>query len=307
MPQYDHHPFLTGVPLGHPLYRSVFTLVGRHDGKSYPTGTACLIAPNYLVTAKHIFRHLKKEVAGLNIDETSPEIQESSEGPDWDILTEYGIGLEALRIHDDGHKQVFVVTGYVHIKIKTTDLAILRIEPHYGYQQPKRIDWHSLTLDLIPPKAGTKIVGYGYPDHPDYRLEHPDYFLTDHFAYQSTGEVLQVNLENNIRNFHTTMLTESGLSGGPVFVRRAGGYVCCGIISKGGAAYSSIAPLWQLAWGMTDPLPGLPSRDGKVFFADLMHSGIIQTLGSEHITVFNKAGFGLHCRFDDEALLKHGY
>lgn len=307
MPQYENHDFLTGLGLNHPAYRSVFTLVARKDGLTFPIGSACLIAPELLVTAKHILHHVKTKVAKVYFDEDSPDVKESEEGPDWSIKPTDVEGIEAFRIHEDGRKQIFGVKGYIQIGLKHTDLMVLHIVPHPGYQQAGDTEWHSLALDLVPPKAKSEIIGYGYPDHPEHKLTHPEPFLPDHFIYQSTGEVLQVNLEPNMRNFQTSMLTESGMSGGPVFVKRGEDHVFAGVISRGGKSWSAIAPLWQLAFAETSPLKRYPGKNGKLRFADLILDGTIQSKGKEQIELYEKSDGKIWCKFLEDHLLKEGY
>lgn len=222
MPQYTQHDFLRMAPLDHPAHDFVFALVAQRNGVCYHVGTATLIGPGFLVTAKHVLRYMFKNVAGLETDETSPDVLESDHGPDFNLLPEYGVGLDALQFLPDCQVRRYAVIGYVQIWHKPTDLMVLHIQPHPGYPPPTELKWNIPVLDLVPPQVGRSIHGYGFPDHPDHKLDTPDGWLQDYFLYQTVGIVEQLNLEENLRNFHTSMRTTSGLSGGPVFASRDG-------------------------------------------------------------------------------------
>jgi hypothetical protein len=308
MPQYKNHDFLRILPAQHAAYEFVFALVAIREGVSYYLGTACLIAPGFLVTAKHLLEFAYKNVAGLKTDETSPEVKESLKGPNYNLLPEHGVGIDAVQILPDRSTQRYAVTGYIEIYYKYTDLMVLQIIPHPGYPGPDKIEWKARTLDLVPPQVGRSVHGYGFPDHPEHPVITPDPWLQDYFLYQSLGDVEAVNLEPNLRNYQTSMKTASGMSGGPVFVSRNGKDHFCGIVSRGGFVdWSFVAPLWQIAWASTDALRGLPDRDGRLLFVDLMHQNIIRSIGSEHLSINGGSKLDLTVSFDDVSLLRTGY
>jgi hypothetical protein len=309
MPQYTEHEYLRLAQRDFEAYDFTFALVAYNDGVYYPVGSACLIGPGFAVTAKHVLRYMHKVVAGLTTDEDSPDVKESKEGPNFNLVPDDGVGLDALQYLPNGSIRRFAVSGYIQIGYKYTDLMVLRLAPHASSPLPNPMQWRLPTLDLVPPKAGRKVHGYGFPDHPHCPKISDDPWLSDHFLYQSLGEVQRVNLEDNFKDFQTSMRTMSGMSGGPVFATHDREDRFCGIIVRGGPLtdWSLIAPVWQIAYAVTNKVSGLPERNGKLYFADMMIQGIIPAIGAEFLTFYDKPDAEPGLTFVDQRFMENGY
>jgi len=250
MPQFKKHDFLNFVDPKFNLYKFVLAVAVQYEDRWYHAGSCCLLASNVAVTAKHILEFIYLQVAGKQVDFYDPDLQSSEHG--FLFTPPPGVGIDVFQFLDEGKKcRRFSVTGFYRVGFKDVDLILLRIEPHelcnYKYES---IETDVPIFDLIPPSVGLNVEGFGFPDHPKFQYsELPKKHYSDYYLYQGSGKVEAINWESGSAqhaSFLTSMRTNSGMSGGPVFVSRGQDKVCCGIISRGGYTdYSFVTPIWR--------------------------------------------------------------
>lgn len=315
MPQFEKHDFLTIMKTDVSLYKFVLALAAQYEGSWYHVGSCCLIAANLALTAKHLVEFMYRHIAHEEIELYNPDVQDSKHGYLFNLPE--GLGLDAYQFVD-GHKDFrrFSVLGYYGMGYKDTDLILLRIEPHAlcPFKDKPREDAEVPIFDLIPPRVGRKVHGFGFPDHPKHdgsKLPDGEH-LSDYYLYQSSGVVEAINWEAGSAqhsSYQSSMRTLSGMSGGPVFTEIDGENYCCGIISRGGAVdYSLVSPMWLAAGAQVHPVTDMPVRHGASGIIDLMRAGLIKTVGSERISLLeDKKNNEFVIVADEQTLLREGH
>lgn len=284
----------------------------QYEEEWYHAGSCCLIAKNLAITAKHILEWMYLQVAKQTLDLYDPDLKDPDHG--YKIRLPGGLGIDVFLFLTNGNARRFSVAGFYKVGFKENDVILLKLAPHPNCDyRNEPIELEVPTFDLVPPRVGLHVKGVGFPDHPEH--EHsklPAEHYSGYHLYRSEGEVEAINSEVGsapVASFQTSMKTTSGLSGGPVFVEREQGNVCCGIVSRGGMVdYSLITPLWTIAAAQIHPVDNMPIRYGASCMLDLMQAGIIPAIGAEKLKLINyieKEEFRILC--ENPELLRNGF
>lgn len=307
-PAFIDHEFLELLPPDCEAYNFTYPMVATYHEKYFHVGSACLIGERFAITAKHILEYMFMTVAGKKIDMYDPDILSSPHGHRFPPPE--GMEIHLLQfINSRGDARRYGVTGIVGVGYKESDLLILEIAPHPACPHRAEPMPKSPVLEVGCPKVGNTIYAFGYPEHPDYKLEAHNAWLSNNWLYASTGIVTKINFERGSTQFisyDSSARTMSGMSGGPVFTKREDGLTFCGVIGRGGPQvdYSVIAPLWLIATACADKWPGMPEKEGFTWLAELMKDGTIPTKGAEHLRIDYDE---LKVVFDDPLNVRNGY
>jgi hypothetical protein len=150
--KFSKEPSFKETGLDSPITEFALAMMVLKDEYCYASGTAALIGPRLAITAKHVFDDYWD-----NLEE--PEIQDSNS--------------DASVVYRSGHFTIYVsqfLYKYKELIIWTvkrawsspcTDITLLSLNPAnqnaVDYQYSRR-----LSLNLIPPEVGSRVVGFGY-------------------------------------------------------------------------------------------------------------------------------------------------
>ena len=274
-----------------PIFDCVFSVGCFTEDKFLASGTAVVIAPNLAITAKHVVEDFIKKFQ--NIDLT--QINRNEGNTKIEILN---TNLIALQYQDNGHSLNIWRTQEVYFCLHT-DIAFLFLLPFN--KESENFKWETCNIDLVPPKVGSKIVGFGFHSSSIQKEINEFGEITLRWKDQpatTIGEVIEyhpVKRDESRINFpclQTNAKFDGGMSGGPVFNET--GHLCGLICSslepsnKDEEYVSYIALIWPCLITQlnipykelinTMPYPAL----------HLAQFGSINALGIERITIEKK-------------------
>lgn len=272
----DKSPSFIDQPPDSPINRVSARLVIFPDPKSaHQSGSCCRIAQNLYVTAAHVVTDWI-EMFGASSPEQSLEI--------W-----------AIHINPGPEYSIFVVE---HAWLSpSSDLALLRTKP---YNDVAASSQHTecVALDLLPPKVGDRIVGFGNYSPNQEVVAGPDgaRHIEIHGPGAATvGEVIEVHAERrdsarlSFPCFQVNARFDGGMSGGPVFNEkgRLCGIICSSLppTSEAEEHVSYATTLWPLMGIEVDA--SLPGQAGEQRFPaiELAKRGIIHAHGHDRVFV----------------------
>lgn len=284
----DQKPTWHGTPLDSPVTRVATPLFAVREGELYPSGTACIIGPWLAITARHVverhFAYFGKQV--------TPETREASH------LT------HTYVVPGDDGQPMLPLTVYRTWFHTGCDIAVLWLAAA-AEADPKRV-WACPPLSLLPPRIGSRIVAFGYPNS-TAEMEAPNKAVVNMDATTSTGTVIEIHHQarDSIKYpfpcFRTNARFDSGMSGGPVFDEQ--GRLCgivCGSVppydeSEEHASYVSI--LWPLLSVLIDAPWDHHPPGSKYPMLEYAKAGIVDAVDLDQLTLVQTAdGFG--CRYD---------
>lgn len=220
-----------------PIVELSVALASARDGRWHVSGSGVFIAPQLIVTARHVLEHHWAELEG-------GELRAEGEGH---------FNLFARHYHSTPEVGVvwMVSKFWVH---PTSDLAVLYVES--GDPVLRGYQWKIPRLQIVPPSVGTQVSAFGYrqstisiaPNRAD-AVEWNEKPTTTH------GLVVEVYAERrdsvmlNFPSFQTSSLFKAGMSGGPIFSDEGEliGLICSGIESLDPSeAISYGTSLWPL-------------------------------------------------------------
>jgi Trypsin-like peptidase domain len=285
-------PTWRGTSLDSPIAKVAIPLVAVVDSEFFPSGTACIVAPWLAITARHVvddhFEGFRRRRPN-NTDEAS-HITLTYVAP--------GGGLPVIPL--------FVQRTWY---LEPYDIAVLHLTP--ASEMNMEHVWDVPRLSLLPPRPGSSIFSFGYPNSKCEVLGH-DQFELRMDATTTTGTVIEVHHERRdavrlpFPCFQTNARFDGGMSGAPVFNEQ--GQVCGLICQTLPAATpeedhaSYVSSLWpMLAIPINAPWDRYPTGTSYPLF-EYAQTKVMDTIGLDNF-VLDKLpeGHRLFCRYDISA------
>ncbi len=254
-------------------------IVGFDGARVYPGGTGIFIAPNLLMTAKHVV----SECWNLFGDGTH------FSGPD---RREGEFQLLAVQ-HPGANTKPAVWSVRTGWGAPTTDIMFLELVPFCD--EAKAFEWKgTVAMTMLPPAVGETIAGFGYPSSTGEVLPgEPSQLRFALHPHTTVGEVTQVFEERRDRGlltfpcFELNARFEGGMSGGPLFNSKG---QLCGIICASlqqldeQASYVSYGTTLWPAMGTNIEFqgPGLICKGPYPVF-ELAKIGVMHAIGWEEV------------------------
>jgi hypothetical protein len=238
------------------IHEIAMPLIGiRQGGDAYVAGSAFVMAPGWAITASHVVEEFVAHYDNQRIVEGNLDVS---------------FQMLAFLTLDAGTRHLPLRILRVWTS-RPLDLALLA----FGVPSDLPVDhrWKIPTLQMLPPKVGTEIVGFGFANS---RVNAGSSVLTqiDLDPRSGTGTVLEIHHEirDKVRLpfpcFRTNARFDGGMSGDPVLDNSTG--KVCGVVCSSLPAtrddedhISYVSTLWPMAGipvDVTDsgPSGGLP-------------------------------------------------
>ena len=198
------HPFST-IASTHEANACTLALIAERGNRVDVKGTAVLIAPGCAITAKHVLDYTDEE-RSLGAPRPSPEADH---------------GIRAIPVGLPPDRRVEYRVRHSATPPIETDLALLHLSVVGG--EPPGFKWPCLTLDLLPPRLGARIVGFGY--RAELLSAQPGKLEIAAPHLRTEGVVSELHLQGRGSRMpfpcvETTARVDGGMSGGPVFSER---------------------------------------------------------------------------------------
>ena len=276
--KYSKEPsFILFPTTGSPIYDVVLRLIANPLERNIKnSGTCSFVASNLGITAKHVIE---------------------------DFLKTYGVSsgtanvsLWALQITND--ESIFAVWEAREVWLSPhTDIALIHLIPYdenAGKVIPKQ-----LSLDLIPPEVGSRVVGFGYHSRSGMSsvetnsVGGSDIKVNDE-PYTTVGEVMEVYPERrdsfllNFPSYRVNFKSKPGMSGGPVFNDdgKLCGLITTGVEIENGKYEVNVVSLWPLL-GITINANRGGNYPRDIFYPvyELARDKIIAAIGWERVVL----------------------
>ena len=187
----------------HALASPLLTI--RHGQDQYASGTAVVVGAGYALTAYHVLADFVERYEGVR-----------------NVSAHLNITFEIFMYLtvDQGKSQIplKVLRAW---NSPPLDLALLAFGVPQDFPDTHR--WTMPRLTLRPPKVGTRIAAFGFPNSELKALEQPNSYSLDVHARTSTGVVQEIHHERRdlarmpFPCFRTDARYDGGMSGGPIF------------------------------------------------------------------------------------------
>lgn len=233
-------PSFVDKPLTSSFTEYVFGLAAYKHNFYFPSGTATIIAPNLLMTAKHVVEDFYLRFDKSRI--ATPEIGRS-------INLNATFNIVAIQILERGKKGALWEVRKIYLS-STTDIAFLLISP--ASKEALAYEWKIPVIDFSPPKEGTRVDCFGFRES-RVKLKESELEWFD-IPTHATGIVKEIHHEYrdksriNFPCFQTNARFDGGMSGGPV-IDESGALI--GVISSNlppedetGEHISYVALIW---------------------------------------------------------------
>jgi len=250
-----------------------FHLMGWRDDHYDPMGTAFLIAPDLLLTAKHVIDDYWEKLDGRAI----------GEGGHGEFFCTAFQELVTGRFERYDVRKVWSPNSY------WMDLAIMALDRPVAFSDSKAPS--GLTINAIPPPIGSQVFAFGY--HNGIATIGEDEIAISRIASTTIGIVKEIHPQGRDRLlswpcFEVNARFEGGMSGGPVFNQQG---EVCGLICRGmkfedptTEPLSYATMIWpMLAITLDHPRPGLPP--GPYPALELARHGIITAQNWEGVSL----------------------
>lgn len=198
------------------ITRYATPLISHMNNRWAVYGTCVIITPGLAITARHVIEGLLNDLGNVKVD-YSIEQDQNLEIP----LISY-----IIQIFNSNTAFRWKVIKYYFSNM--SDICYLKLKPMFDFDKlpVKGI----LSMTLIPPKIGDRIVGFGFPNS-DISVK--GYEITTTLDPITTvGEVIEVHSKGRDQRlsfpvFRTNARFDGGMSGGPVFTNDG---KLCGLI-----------------------------------------------------------------------------
>ena len=232
---------------------------GHNNIKERMEGTAFLIAPRFALTAKHVIAEYLESIQNFRVEEHSK--------PGAHHKGKLAFCMFMPVLSKRGQKIPLVIEGTYFCGFG--DIALLRLR-----LGNKKDNWKDLgpypSLNLIPPKVGSKISSLGFPNSSTKRNDENvvELHTWPRISYGAVKEVHKDRRDSLLLNypcFQVNAQLYGGMSGGPVLDKSGS---ICGLVSKsydllpGEEPIGYAASLWPS--GMI-PLNDLPRKTNDTF------------------------------------------
>jgi hypothetical protein len=283
-------PTWRGTSLDSPITKVVIPLVASFGSDFYPSGTACIIAPWLAITARHVVEdHFERFADGR----APNNVEEASHRTLTYVAPGGGQPIIPLFVQRTWYLQPY-------------DIAVLHLVP--ASEMNTNHVWDTPRLSLLPPRPGSQIAAFGYPN------SRFDVLGTEHHelkmdATTTTGTVLEVHHEYRdtarlpFPCFRTNARFDGGMSGAPVFndQGRVCGLICSSMppTTPDEDHTSYVSTLWPMLampidvfWDRYPPGTSYP-------LYEYAQAYIVDTEGLEHFALDRQPeGNRLICRYD---------
>ena len=248
--------------------------------QAYQSGSCCRIAKNFYVTAAHVVKDWLEKF-GDNSKQQSFEI--------W-----------AIHVRGGPEYSIWAVDSLWMNPI--SDIALLHTRP-YNDVASAESSVACAALNLIPPKVGERIVGFGHYD-PEQNISVADdgtrHIEINGFGAATVGEVKEIHHERRdmvrlpFSCFQVNARFDGGMSGGPVFNDQGQlcGVVCSNLppSDDNDEHVSYVTTLWPLmATYINIALDGT-KQDESYPLIELARKGVLTAIGHEFVRI--KGDFG---------------
>jgi hypothetical protein len=245
----------------------------------YALGTACLIAGNLAITAKHVLEYAIRKFG-------------ARERPDGIEVSDYSIRL--LQVLPG---PIYNIWNVLSAWICPTDIAILHLGLDGSSAPETSFSFRTPILRVVPPPSGEKVIAFGYRESKiqvnGAQTETPHIEIND-VGTTSAGEIGQIYTERRDSSMLTFPCFEvharfaPGMSGGLIVDEdgRLCGLVCAGIDFQdpNAAPLSYAATLWPMLTTMISADRGDSYPRGVSYpMIDLALDHQIHAIGLEHL------------------------
>jgi len=253
---------VTGLPLS-PISEFALQLVVWAKDEAFVSGTAVVIAPGLLWTAKHVFLDYWKRYES----ETLPTLGAA------EVI--HLFALQFLNQHQANIWRVTKVWASAH-----TDAIVLKLEAFGG--EANSHNWRVPTFSALPPSIGSVIRGFGYwpGDFGGKILDNQVTINLNIRTYATVGVVQEVHHEKRdsvnlpFPCFRTNAQFEGGMSGGPIF--NTEGNICGLICLSTDDCTTYVSSIWPVLTTLIDvPHPGMATGSRYPLY-DLAFAGVMQ-------------------------------
>jgi len=271
------------IPLAtpNPITEHIVSLLAWNKDTFDPMGSAVIITPELVLTARHVFDDYWKNLDG-RVPANGAHANFACA-----VLQEHRTGSVIVRHEID---KVWSAPW--------TDLALLHLrEPACDFQS-KPVP--ALAMTMLPPVVGSQVAAFGYPR--STTTESEDSVLVSRRGVTTVGQVVEVHLQGRDRSqlpwpcFRMDAHIDGGMSGGPVFNDK--GEICglmCTSFGQSGEQeghLSYVTLLWPML-GLTLDFPRIGYPAGKYAAIELARANMIHARHWDRVSVT--------CRSDGEA------
>ena len=266
----------------HALAEVTLALAAGRGNQVHPSGTATIIGYRLAITAKHVIDDYWNAFEWKKIVE--PPL-----GTPSDKTTSYTV-IAVNNVPKIDEIALWYVTKVWCSNF--TDIALLYFQP--GSPAALQHDWKFPVLNVLPPKEGSLVTGFGYQSS-QIEIEEMDGGIGidwNNVPTVTTGRVVEVHKQRrdtgmlNFPCFRVNARFDGGMSGGPVF-NEAG--ELCGVICSGYPPIedqehvSYAASLCPLMGTMLSYDPAGKRTDTSYLTAELATQGRITTRNLEKL------------------------
>ena len=254
------------------------------DGKAHASGTAVVIAPNLMLTARHVITDFAEMFGTKRTGTSSAE------------------ATFEMFVHQMMPKGA-AIWRVVQIWFSDmTDGAVLLVQP---YSELAAVHaWRYPPLRLKPPQVGEQVVGFGF--HSSSALNNGKMLNWEFKTATTVGVVTQVHDQRRDQRlpfpcFETTARIDGGMSGGPFFTyadpsnpgkgMRLVGLACSSFPPfDDGASISWVASLWPLMGTLITAPLAVGAAPETVALLDIVRE---TAEGADKLTVLRLEGGGV--------------
>ena len=248
--------------------------------QAYQSGSCCRIAKNLYVTAAHVVKDWLEKFGGNSVQQC------------FDIW--------AIHVREGPEYSIWAVDSLWINPI--SDIAVLHTRP-YNDVADSEISVACVALNLIPPKIGERIVGFGHYN-PEQSISVAGngtrHIEINGFGAATVGEVKEIHHERRdmvrlpFPCFQVNARFDGGMSGGPVFNEdgQLCGIVCSNLPPSGDndEHISYATTLWPLMATFINIALDGTKQDESYPLIELARKGVLTAIGHERMRI--KGDFG---------------
>ena len=283
-------PTWRGTSLDSPVTKVAIPLMTAVGSELYASGTACIIAPWLAITARHVVEDHFERFLGRRPNTTD----EASH-------------ITRTYIVPGGGQPVIPLVVQRTWYLEPYDIAVLYPSP--GSEMDPNHVWDLPTFSLLPPRAGSRISAFGYPNSKFVSIGTNNYELQLD-AHTTDGIVQEVHHEKrdgvrlSFPCFRTNARFDGGMSGAPVFNDQGSvcGLICSSLPpttpDEDHASY--VSTIWPMLLIQIDAPWGRYPAGTRYCLYEYAQEKIIPTIGLKFL-ILNKSPQGdqFICQYDD--------
>jgi V8-like Glu-specific endopeptidase len=288
MTEYSKEPSFKETGLVSVITEFALALTAFRGETWQPSGTAIVIGPYFAITAKHVIEGYWNRYEKAQLKAKIGETVEAAG-------TFHILAFQVLERGRTG--ALWSVTRLWGSPF--TDVAFLRLTP--WSEEARRHQWRTAKMNLLPPKVGTRVSGFGYHSSAISHTQLEDRIEVEWKDSPTTtiGEVIEIHERRrdesmlNFPCFRINAKTVGGMSGGPIFNEQGQlcGIICSGLTEGDGDTehISYVASLWPSMGTEIDmERKGFPTGI-RYPVLELAEHGYIKAENWERIIILKKA------------------